>query len=87
MCKKLGHLEDALDCFIKLHAILRNNAEVIYQIANLYPFLIDPSPIAYYAVKAGMLDIGLQYNNAWLFCPEKCSAPPAGHSWGSLLFI
>ena len=48
VCKKLGHLEDALDCFIKLHAILRNNAEVIYQIANLYPFLIDPPALPFH---------------------------------------
>lgn len=35
--KKLNHLEESLDCFMKLHAILRNSAEVMYQLANLYP--------------------------------------------------
>ncbi|XP_069747454.1 intraflagellar transport protein 88 homolog isoform X2 [Narcine bancroftii] len=36
--KKLNRLEESLDCFLKLHAILRNSAQVMYQIANLYPF-------------------------------------------------
>ncbi|KAJ8314795.1 hypothetical protein KUTeg_006945 [Tegillarca granosa] len=35
--KKIGRLEDALDCFYKLHAILRNSPQVIYQIADMYP--------------------------------------------------
>ncbi|TDH06583.1 hypothetical protein EPR50_G00114910 [Perca flavescens] len=35
--KKLNRLEEALDCFLKLHAILRNSAQVMYQLANLYP--------------------------------------------------
>lgn len=35
--KKLNRLEESLDCFMKLHAILRNSAEVMYQLANLYP--------------------------------------------------
>ena len=30
--------EEALDCFLKLHAILRNNPQVIWQLANMYPF-------------------------------------------------
>ncbi|KAK1797505.1 hypothetical protein P4O66_000762 [Electrophorus voltai] len=33
--KRLGRLEEALDCFLKLHAILRNSAQVMYQLANL----------------------------------------------------
>lgn len=35
--KKLNRLEDALDCFLKLHAILRNSSQVMYQLAHLYP--------------------------------------------------
>ena len=35
--KKISRLEDALDCFYKLHAILRNSPQVMYQIADLYP--------------------------------------------------
>ncbi|KAJ1113787.1 hypothetical protein NDU88_002029 [Pleurodeles waltl] len=41
--KKLSRLEEALDCFLKLHAILRNSAQVLYQIANLYEMLEDPN--------------------------------------------
>nr|XP_021524976.1 intraflagellar transport protein 88 homolog [Aotus nancymaae] len=33
--EKLNRLDEALDCFLKLHAILRNSAEVLYQIANI----------------------------------------------------
>uniref|UniRef100_A0A8B9H456 Intraflagellar transport protein 88 homolog n=1 Tax=Astyanax mexicanus TaxID=7994 RepID=A0A8B9H456_ASTMX len=33
--KRLGRLEEALDSFIKLHAILRNSAQVMYQLASL----------------------------------------------------
>ncbi|KAJ8253448.1 hypothetical protein GJAV_G00213070 [Gymnothorax javanicus] len=33
--KRLGRLEESLDCFIKLHAILRNCAQVMYQLASL----------------------------------------------------
>lgn len=35
--KKLSRLEESLDCFLKLHAILRNSAQVMYQLASLYP--------------------------------------------------
>ena len=35
--KRLNRLEEALDCFLKLHAILRNSAQVMYQLAHLYP--------------------------------------------------
>lgn len=35
--KRLNRLEEALDCFLKLHAILRNSAQVMYQLAYLYP--------------------------------------------------
>uniref|UniRef100_A0A672SH55 Intraflagellar transport 88 homolog n=1 Tax=Sinocyclocheilus grahami TaxID=75366 RepID=A0A672SH55_SINGR len=37
--KRLGRLEEALDCFLKRHAILRNSAQVMCQLANLYPSL------------------------------------------------
>ncbi|XP_061923411.1 intraflagellar transport protein 88 homolog [Entelurus aequoreus] len=40
--KKLNRLEDALDCFLKLHAILRDSAEVMYQLADTYELLEDP---------------------------------------------
>lgn len=30
---------EALDCFLKLRAILPNSAQVLYQIANMYLFL------------------------------------------------
>ncbi|XP_041354058.1 intraflagellar transport protein 88 homolog isoform X2 [Gigantopelta aegis] len=39
--KRLTRLEDALDCFYKLHAILRNSPEVMYQIADIYDHLED----------------------------------------------
>ncbi len=35
--KKLKRYDDALDSFYKLHNILRNSAQVIYQIADMYP--------------------------------------------------
>lgn len=35
--KKLNRLEEGLDCFLKLHAILRNSAQVMFQLAHLYP--------------------------------------------------
>lgn len=35
--KKMENYEEALDCFLKLHAILRNNPQVIWQLANMYP--------------------------------------------------
>ncbi|XP_061548867.1 intraflagellar transport protein 88 homolog isoform X5 [Phycodurus eques] len=40
--KKLNRLEDALDCFLKLHTILRDSAEVMYQLADIYELLEDP---------------------------------------------
>ncbi|TNN03589.1 hypothetical protein fugu_000618 [Takifugu bimaculatus] len=39
--KKLNRLEESVDCFLKHHAILRNSAEVMYQLANLYPSLLE----------------------------------------------
>lgn len=36
--KKLDRKEEALDCFYKLHSILRNHPEVMVQIAKLYPW-------------------------------------------------
>jgi hypothetical protein len=43
--KKQQNYEDALECFLKLHTILRHNAEVLYQIANLYELLDDVSQV------------------------------------------
>ncbi|XP_077473984.1 intraflagellar transport protein 88 homolog isoform X1 [Stigmatopora argus] len=40
--KKLNRLDDALDCFLKLHAILRDSAEVMYQLADIYELQEDP---------------------------------------------
>uniref|UniRef100_G1NQF6 Intraflagellar transport 88 n=1 Tax=Meleagris gallopavo TaxID=9103 RepID=G1NQF6_MELGA len=37
--KKLNRTDEALDCFLKLHAILGNSAQVLHQIADMYPFL------------------------------------------------
>ena len=38
VCNKvLRRYEDALEAFIKLHNILRNSAQVMYQLADLYP--------------------------------------------------
>ncbi|GFS10276.1 intraflagellar transport protein 88 homolog [Elysia marginata] len=39
--KRLGRLEDGIDCFYKLHAILRNSPQVMYQIADIYEQLED----------------------------------------------
>ncbi|XP_045196090.1 intraflagellar transport protein 88 homolog isoform X2 [Mercenaria mercenaria] len=39
--KRIGRLEDALDAFYKLHAILRNSPQVIYQIADIHDQLED----------------------------------------------
>ncbi|KAM8976486.1 intraflagellar transport protein 88 homolog [Pelodytes ibericus] len=41
--KKLNRLDEALDCFLKLHAILRNSAQVLSQISSLYEVLDDPN--------------------------------------------
>ncbi|CAB1347281.1 unnamed protein product [Coregonus sp. 'balchen'] len=37
---RLGRLEESLDCFLKLQAILRNSAQVMRQLANLDPHRI-----------------------------------------------
>nr|XP_020657708.1 intraflagellar transport protein 88 homolog isoform X3 [Pogona vitticeps] len=39
--KKLNRLDEALDCFLKLHAILRNSAQVLFQIASIYELMED----------------------------------------------
>ncbi|KAK7108172.1 hypothetical protein V1264_015957 [Littorina saxatilis] len=39
--KRLGKLEDGLDAFYKLHAILRNSPQVMYQVADLHDQLGD----------------------------------------------
>ncbi|XP_027445907.1 intraflagellar transport protein 88 homolog isoform X2 [Callorhinus ursinus] len=41
--KRLNRLDEALDCFLKLHAILRNSAQILYQIANVYELMEDPN--------------------------------------------
>ena len=41
--KHLRRYEDALDSFYKLHTILRNSAQVIYQIADLHDRIGDPA--------------------------------------------
>ena len=41
--KRLARLEDAYDSFYKLHAILKNNPEVIYHIADIQEQLEDNS--------------------------------------------
>ena len=33
----IGRFEESLDCYYKLHAILRSSPQVMYQIADLYP--------------------------------------------------
>ena len=38
--KRLNRLEDALDGFLKLHAILRNSSQVMFQLAHLYPCVL-----------------------------------------------
>lgn len=38
--KNIGRLEDSLDCFFKLHAILRSHPQVMFQLADVYPFNI-----------------------------------------------
>lgn len=39
--KRLGRLDDSLDAFYKLHAILRNSPQVMYQIADIHEQLKD----------------------------------------------
>jgi len=39
--KQLGHLDDAIDYFQKLHVIISNHPEVIYQIASLNEMIGD----------------------------------------------
>ena len=39
--KKLGLYEEALEIFFKLQTIVRNHAQVLYQIANLYERMGD----------------------------------------------
>ncbi|WAR06937.1 IFT88-like protein [Mya arenaria] len=42
--KRIGRLEDALDAFYKLHAIMRNSPQVIFQIADTFMQLIGVVP-------------------------------------------
>jgi len=44
--KRLGHLEESLQAFKKLHRIIPKDPQVIYHIANLYDLLQDPQQAA-----------------------------------------
>jgi hypothetical protein len=39
--KQLGMYEDALECFLKLQAIVRHHPQVLYQVAHLHELLGD----------------------------------------------
>ncbi len=39
--KKSNRLSEALECFLKLHSILRNSAHVLYHLADLYDKMDD----------------------------------------------
>ena len=39
--KKLGIYEEALESFFKLHSIVRNHSQVVYQIANIYELMAE----------------------------------------------
>jgi len=39
--KQLGMYEDALECFLKLQAIVRHHPQVLYQVAHLQELLGD----------------------------------------------
>lgn len=39
--KKMGRYREALECFRKLHTILRDSPQVMYQVADLYDKLDD----------------------------------------------
>ena len=39
--KKLGRTQDALDCFLKLHTILKNSPLVMWHLADLYDKVDD----------------------------------------------
>ena len=41
--KRLRRYEDSLDSFYKLHGILRNSPQVIYQIADIHDQMRDPA--------------------------------------------
>jgi len=41
--KKQGSLDASLDCFLKLHTIVRSSAQVMYQISTLYELMEDYS--------------------------------------------
>uniref|UniRef100_A0A674JAP9 Intraflagellar transport protein 88 homolog n=1 Tax=Terrapene triunguis TaxID=2587831 RepID=A0A674JAP9_9SAUR len=50
--KKLNRIDEALDCFLKLQAILRNSAQVLYQIASLYLLLGPDDYLAIWTVSS-----------------------------------
>ena len=39
--KRLDRLPEALECFLKLHSILKNSAHVIYHLADIYDKMED----------------------------------------------
>lgn len=39
--KKLAHTQEALECFLKLHTILKNSPQVIWHLADLYDHVHD----------------------------------------------
>ncbi|KAI4898136.1 hypothetical protein NFI96_015397, partial [Prochilodus magdalenae] len=63
--KRLGRLEEALDCFLKLHAILRNSAQVMYQLANLFHVVInkhEQASFRYFPSNIGVIEwLGAYY--------------------------
>ena len=61
--KRLGRSADALDSFYKLHAILRNNAQVIYQIADLYPCKLCSLYDAYFRAISNPIEVVVKYFN------------------------
>lgn len=59
--KKLNRLDEALDSFLKLHAILRNSAQVLFQIAGMYLFEKCKSDASYFLYIVVYLYIVVQY--------------------------
>ncbi len=43
VAKQLDRLDEALDAFYKIHAILRNNVLVMYQMMDIYERMDDPA--------------------------------------------
>ncbi len=43
VAKQMDRLDEALDAFYKIHAMLRNNVLVMYQMMDIYERMDDPS--------------------------------------------